>query len=228
MSATQTDDVLLELRDLDDFHGREDESASIIKNMQQQLAEKTKENNDLRSQISLLKAHHHHFGPEDARQMRGPRERFDDVDAIARWGGTRWHRAEHDYPVDAKNNYSCFSSDILPEVVVFNSSKKELTVESIKALSGQEAVFSRLPSRLCNTVFLWFYKMDYPYESTARYRITSNKHSGGGMMQRKAINLSHLSTSVKAKILLGKIKWIFILNPSRPESTSSTRTESSG
>ncbi|KAI0900203.1 hypothetical protein F4806DRAFT_455364, partial [Annulohypoxylon nitens] len=132
------------------------------------------------------------------------------------WSGLEWVPAEWDYPTDITTvEPSCFGSSHM-EVLVYNCSTNVLEVRSgLQGLQGKKALFTKLQSRRCSKLNVCVEKVTRTESKNApRYRIT-NKAIPHTMTTRCTIPLNQLNIGARLQVLLGHIKWIFVLNISR-------------
>ncbi|KAI3320728.1 hypothetical protein HD806DRAFT_505980 [Xylariaceae sp. AK1471] len=146
--------------------------------------------------------------------------------SVAVWPGRIWVPAEVDYPISSDViSESSSSSSRSIDVLVYNCTKNELIVRSnIGELSNKRALFSHIPSRWCSKLSVCIERFTPPdARTTPRYRIT-DKAVPKEFTLRHTISFSQLNQIARLKLMLGRIKWIFVLNVSREFSNSSKRS----
>lgn len=120
-----------------------------------------------------------------------------------------WIRAEHDYPDEAY--FSCFHRKF-PTVLVYDPKKDSLTAQSVQDLQGQRAIISRLPSRWSRAIHVHIERMSTNVTaSNCRVRVTTKDRTVKGLEYYCTINLKHIAWGTKLNMLLGNIRWLFIL-----------------
>jgi len=120
-----------------------------------------------------------------------------------------WIRAEHDYPDEAY--FSCFHRKF-PTVLVYDPKLDSLTAQSVQDLQGQHAIISRLPSRWSRAINVHIERMSTNVTaSNCRVRVTTKDRTIKGLEYYCTINLKHIAWDTKLNMLLGNIRWLFIL-----------------
>lgn len=120
-----------------------------------------------------------------------------------------WIRAEHDYPDEAY--FSCFHRKF-PTVLVYDPKLDSLTAQSVQDLQGQRAIISRLPSRWSRAIHVHIERMSTNVTaSNCRVRVTTKDRTVKGLEYYCTINLKHIAWDTKLNMLLGNIRWLFIL-----------------
>jgi len=120
-----------------------------------------------------------------------------------------WIRAEHDYPDEAY--FSCFHRKF-PTVLVYDPKLDSLTAQSVQDLQGQRAIISRLPSRWSRAINVHIERMSTNVTaSNCRVRVTTKDRTIKGLEYYCTINLKHIAWDTKLNMLLGNIRWLFIL-----------------
>ena len=138
-----------------------------------------------------------------------------------------WVRAEHDYPDEAY--FSCFHRKF-PTVLVYDPKPDSLTAQSVQDLQGnlkdffggnltdnsnvigQRAIISRLPSRWSRAIHVHIERMSTNVTaSNCRVRVTTKDRTVKGLEYYCTINLKHIAWDTKLNMLLGNIRWLFIL-----------------
>lgn len=120
-----------------------------------------------------------------------------------------WIRAEHDYPDEAY--FSCFHRKF-PTVLVYDPKQDSLTAQSVQDLQGQRAIISRLPSRWSRAIHVHIERMSTNVTaSNCRVRVTTKDRTVKGLEYYCTINLKHIAWDTKLNMLLGNIRWLFIL-----------------
>ncbi|KAI1251547.1 hypothetical protein MGN70_006115 [Eutypa lata] len=141
------------------------------------------------------------------------------------WSGLQWIPAEWDYPSeDASAEFSCFGNSQM-DVLVYDCLNSELRVwPGLSQLQGKRALFARLPSRWCSQLQVCVEKITTTEaRNVPRYRIT-DKAIPYTMTRRQKIPLTQLDSRAGLKVLLGRIKWIFVLHVSREFSNLSGKS----
>ncbi|KAG6365651.1 hypothetical protein INS49_007262 [Diaporthe citri] len=133
-------------------------------------------------------------------------------DSASRWPGRSWVPAETSYPSDDVGRMSCLHETHV-EVLVYDCKAKRVEVlTGLRELYSKKALFAKLPSRLAGELRVCIEQIPpTAARSTPRYRITE-KQVPKDMAIRHSVSLSDVSSLTRCKILLGRIKWIFILN----------------
>jgi len=120
----------------------------------------------------------------------------------------KWVRAEKDYPDDTP--CSCFPRRYRT-ALVYDPYKEHLSICSVEQLQGKHAIISRLPSRWSTAIHV--YAEGVPTSPNYRVRVTTKERVPMGMVPFCTIHPRKLST-VKLRILLGQIQWLFIIRSS--------------
>lgn len=120
-----------------------------------------------------------------------------------------WVRAEHDYPDEAY--FSCFHRKF-PTVLVYDPKLDSLTAQSVQDLQGQRAIISRLPSHWSRAIHVHVERMSTNVTaSNCRVRVTTKDRTVKGLEYYCTINLKHIAWDTKLNMLLGNIRWLFII-----------------
>jgi len=140
----------------------------------------------------------------------------------------RWVRADIDFPNVKAEHGLIFNGHHMQDAVVFNAGTKVLTVQRIKDLQGNFAVYSRLPSRVSRTIYVWIESITDPSAAPVpHYRVTDKDETPEGSMYHLTIHLDRLHMTEKLRILTGQIRWLFILKTGRLGTGSSSETAES-
>lgn len=84
--------------------------------------------------------------------------------------------------------------------------------KQLTSITDKKALFAKLPSRLAGELRVCIEQIPpTAARSTTRYRVTE-KEAPKDMAVRHSVSLSDISSLTRCKILLGRIKWIFIVN----------------
>ncbi|KAI7779482.1 hypothetical protein LA080_000765 [Diaporthe eres] len=145
-------------------------------------------------------------------------------DSSSHWPGRLWVPAETNYPSDDAGRLSCLRDRHIEVLVYDCKTDKTEVFRGLDKLYDKKALFTKLPSRRAGKLRVCIEQIP-PTESksTPRYRVTE-KQVPKDMTSRHLVRLSAVSSFTRCKILLGHIKWIFILNASRALSISSDGT----
>lgn len=123
---------------------------------------------------------------------------------------SNWVRAEIDHPDDKSS--SCFGEKSKYSTFITYEPGRSVLRSGTKPEANQVALYSRLPSRRVNTIYVFVESvMTGPSNSTRRYRVSTRKQAPDGFIHHWTIHLKRLSWGARAQIWIGQIKWLYIL-----------------
>lgn len=111
-----------------------------------------------------------------------------------------WLWAERDYPSPTST------------VIVFDAIQGKLEIETAETLYNKRVVISQLPRRWCRTLYVFEESLTQANQhSVPRVRVTTDSEQCHGLLFRYTIHLSQLPREARTQMLLGQIRWIFII-----------------
>lgn len=194
--ANEQNDLIVTLREKADKI--EDESEKRTKASEEEIAR-------VRREVQMLSEKEH--GP--AAEVSAFQKAEEQENYFGSLSTPLWIRAEHDYPDEAY--FSCFHRKF-PTVLVYDPKPDSLTAQSVQDLQGQRAIISRLPSRWSRAIHVHIERMSMNVTaSNCRVRVTTKDRTVKGLEYYCTINLKHIAWDTKLNMLLGNIRWLFIL-----------------
>jgi hypothetical protein len=215
-----------------EYIGNSDTLQTIFKELQESGTLVSRDLNEVHSEAEAYKVLHRGIRQLRADISSRDKKLYDLSYCTCSLEGSLWTLAEQDYPV-SKSRVIFYTDRGFHVIEAGADALKGEVLQDLPTISydltsqDKRVIISRLPSRWPGKVYVYTESdVITSQKSDYRVRITTQKVGPDGLRWSKTLHLEKLDVETKIQILLGRIKWLFILQgDSRKPTVSSDETK---